>query len=364
MSNLILQHLAVRDVRNLRAVDVQPAPATNIVCGDNGQGKTSLLEAIYFLATTRSFRTARPREMICHQAPGCSVRGQMVDDSGTREQFVAITGSQRVVKLDGQRPVSLASYAVRTPVVVFHPGELSLTMGPAAGRRTLLDRVALYVSPSSHEHHGAYVQAMRARQRLLLGGSDRGLSAYEHLMAEHGAELTKARREAAERLMQATQQAFEHLAPPELQLRMRYEPSGTDQPDQARQRLHDDRDTDRRRASASFGPHRDELVLLLGGRRARVVASQGQHRLLTLALKIAEMVCVQASSQVHPLLLLDDVSSELDAGRTSALFQLLGQRGHQVFITTTRRELLGGLESRGGPARVFEVRDGRVTACE
>lgn len=360
---MYVRRIEVRDVRNLEAVDLDLSPSTNVVCGDNGQGKTSLLEAIYWVATTRSFRTHRLRELIRHGTDGCSARAVVSDALGGREQLVGLARTQRIVRVDGQKPASIAQYAVRTPVVVFHPGELNLTMGPASGRRTLMDRVALFTDPQSHAVHQAYTQAMRARQRLLqLEGTDStGLEAYEQLMAVNGVELSHHRSRVVERLIDATRTAFDQVAPEAIRLRARYVPGGSMVREEAARRLFELRRQDSRRSWAGFGPHRDDLVFEINGRSMRTDASQGQHRLLTLSLKIAEMACVGEASGTHPLLLLDDVSSELDASRTDAFFDLLGQRRDQVFLTTTRPEMLPVYERRMGVAKVFKVASGRVT---
>lgn len=364
-SSVIVRRLEVRDVRNLESVDMEPSASTNVLYGDNGQGKTSLLEAVYWLATTRSFRTHRLREMIRHGAAGGSVRARLSDPlTGVREQHVGLASGRRLVRVDGQKPRSLAEYAVRTPVVVFHPGELGLTTGPASGRRTLVDRVALFLDPQSHRLQQAYTQAMRARQRLLQQHGSRapGLEAYEQLMVSHGAGLSRYREQAAKHLIDAADTVFEQVAPSGLRLTARYAPGGSDHEPEAASRLFADRERDSRRSSPGFGPHRDDLVLELNDRRARTDASQGQHRLLTLSLKIAEMACIGAASGTNPLLLLDDVSSELDAERTDAFFALLGRRRDQVFLTTTRPEMLPVFERKLGGTKVFEVISGRVQA--
>lgn len=364
--SIAIRRLEVRDLRNLESVDLEPSPSTNVLFGDNGQGKTSLLEAVYLVATTRSFRTHRLRELIRHGAAGGSVRARISDPLGAREQLVGLASGQRMVRLDGQKQSSLAQYAVRTPVVVFHPGELTLTMGPASGRRTLIDRVALFTDPQSYAALQAYTRAMKSRQRLLQieGPRAPGVDAYERLMVVHGVALTRHRRDAIDRLVVAGREAFEQIAPSSLRMSARYEPGGTELESEAAERLFVNRERDGRRAGADFGPHRDELVLELNERRVRSDASQGQHRLLTLSLKIAEMVCIGAASGTNPLLLLDDVSSELDAERTDAFFGLLGRRTDQVFLTTTRPEMLPVFERTMGGARVFEVASGRVSACE
>jgi DNA replication and repair protein RecF len=349
-------------VRNLRAVDIEPSPSLNVVCGDNGQGKTSLLEALYLAATSRSFRTPRLREMIGHGASGCSVRALTTGAGAEREQHVGLDGAQRLLELDGQRIASAATYALRTPVVAFHPGELALTMGPASGRRTLLDRVALFLEPASHAAASGYRQAMRARQKLLLEGgpAGRGLDEYELLMARHGAALTAGRAAAAAALVGQAARALDELAREGWTVRMRYLPGGSQDPLAASSELAVRRTADRGRSAPSFGPHRDDLVIELSAHAVRSVGSQGQHRILTLALKMAELACISSASGADPVLLLDDVSSELDAQRNAAFFGMLERRSNQVFVTTTRPELLADFARRVGAACVLRVEAGVV----
>ena len=297
-----------------------------------------------------------------HGAEACNVRAVFEDAAGRREQMIALSASEQLVRVDGQKPESLAAYAVRTPVVVFHPGEMSLTMGTASVRRTLLDRVSLFLDPSSLAAHRAYARAMKARQKLLEteGLRGKGIEVWERLMAEHGAKLTSVRRLACEKLNAATTEAFRAMAPATVRMQIRYAASGSEDIEAILQRLRDGRDKDLRRASAGFGPHRDDLAIALSGRPARVVASQGQHRLMTLSLKVAELACVAEGAGCRPILLLDDVSSELDGGRIDAFFELLGSRHDQVFMTTARPEILIGLERSMGEAMLFEVVGGEV----
>lgn len=362
MRSLSFSRLSVRDLRILRLVDLEPCPGINIVAGDNGQGKTSLLEAIYLVATSRSFRTHKLRECIAHGAPACSVRASLIEDGETREQFVAVSTSERVLKLDGVKPTGVAAYATRTPVVVFHPGEVGLTAGPASGRRTLLDRVALFLDPRSYEHLVAYQRALKSRNRLLAveGPSAAALDPYEELLARHGSRLTIARRRAAAALVEALLEAMKPLAPATLHIAATWSAGGSEEEAEMLERLRAGRPRDARRSSPSFGPHLDDVVLEIDGRVARIVASQGQHRLLTLALKIAETSCIAAATGVHPVLLLDDVSSELDAERTDALFGFLAQRKNQVFVTTTRPEMVARLRSDAPDTMVLEVVGGAL----
>ncbi|MFO0586314.1 MAG: DNA replication and repair protein RecF [Polyangiaceae bacterium] len=369
---LVLSALAVRDFRNLARVDLAPSPRFNIVSGHNGQGKTSLLEAIYFVATSRSFRTHRPAELVRHGASAASVRAQFLEIEGdgdsslaplAREQIAAIDGSRCSVKVDGARPPSLGAFATRSPVVAFHPDEMALSTGPASLRRTLLDRLALFMSAVAADHRARYERALKARQELLRRpdrGSEGEVDAFEALAAKHGAALTRAREQASEALLGDLSAAFHRIAAPDLVLHARYAPGGSAHEEEAAEALRKARRGDALRPTSSFGPHRDDLVLTLDGKSARVVASQGQHRAITLALKAAEVTTIGRVRGVAPILLLDDVSSELDADRTDALFAYLDEQRGQIFVTTTRRPLIALPSGLAAGERHFSVAAGAV----
>jgi DNA replication and repair protein RecF len=277
-----------------------------------------------------------------------------------------VQGKSVVVKLDGNKPRSLGEYATRSPVVAFHPDELELSSGPAQGRRTLLDRLALFMDPQSADARARYAQALKARHELLRKNAEssasdtRELDVFEELCATHGARLTRGRKAAASVLVEELAAAFAQIAAPELVLSARYAPGGSDDDEEARRELSRQRKRDAFRQSAGFGPHRDDLELLLDGHPARVVASQGQHRALTLALKAAETATIAKERGVEPLLLLDDVSSELDPERTGALFSFLGLHRGQVFLTTTRPELIRTPDVPASDRRDFRIVRGEL----
>ncbi len=347
---LHLTQLSIRDFRNIERIDIEPASRVNVIEGNNGHGKTSLLEAIYFAATSKSFRTHRSAELVRHGAHIVHVRARFREGSEsepnplTREQSAAIDGNRTLLKIDGNRPPSLAGYATRSPVVVFHPEEMELSTGPAGLRRRLLDRVALYMDPAGADRRARYEQALKSRQELLTRRSSdptgADLEAFEELCAKHGAELTQTRKRAADALESELLLAFSRIAAPGLQLSVRYEPGGSEHIDEAKSELQQRRARDSARPSASFGPHKDDWKLFFGEHPARLFGSQGQHRALTLAIKVAEASTIANIRGLLPILLLDDVSSELDPARTRALFEFLAQTQSQVFLTTTRPELI------------------------
>jgi DNA replication and repair protein RecF len=341
-SSIVFRQVSLRTFRNIRALDIEPHPAVNLVVGDNGQGKTSLLEALYLVATTKSFRADRAEEVIQDGEDAAVVRTEVVESELGREQRVVVTRAQRTALVDGKRPRSAVDYATRTPVVLFHPGDLGLVAGGAALRRTLLDRVGLFLDPASAMYRTRYLRAMQSRQRTL---EDRGpgapeLEAFETLAAEHGSALGQVRALAAERLVQELHPVFSLMAPAGTEVRAAYRPGGAVSAAEFLRELGRRRGDDQRRGAATFGPQRDELELSIDGRSARRLASQGQQRLLALALKVAELGCLRAARGAHPILLLDDVSSELDPARAGAVYTLLDDTESQVFVTTTRPEVI------------------------
>jgi DNA replication and repair protein RecF len=368
-SPVVLERLDIRDVRNIERAVVEPSPRVNVISGNNGHGKTTLLEAIYFAATSRSFRTNRLSELVRHGARVASARARFAEhgDGSTslaREQVAAIEGRRCIVHIDGNRPKHLAEYATRSPVVAFHPDELALSHGPASLRRRLLDRVALFLDPRTAEDRVRYVHAQRARHALLRRGhlaNTIELDAFEQLCAEHGAAVTRARQHAAAALSTELYAAFRQIGAPDISLEARYASGGSDDAEIAVAELAAQRARDAHRPSAGFGPHRDDLVLLLDGHRAQSVASQGQHRAITLSLKAAEAAAIAAVRGALPVLLLDDVSSELDPDRTAALLRFLGFARAQVFLTTTRPELIATPGVESGDRYDFAVHCGEVS---
>jgi DNA replication and repair protein RecF len=363
MRSLAVRTLSLRGFRNLVHVDVELGDHLNVVAGENGQGKTNLLEAMYVVATSRSFRTSRLADLLGTGEEATSLRASVSEADEERAQSVGLRRGVRAVRVDGKRPETLAAYAVRTPTVVFHPGALALSTGGGAERRKLLDRVALYLEPASLATAESYARALRARQRVLdvRGDSAPDLDAWEALTVQHGLALVAARTLAANRLIPAAARAFERIGPPGASLGVRYDPGAPLDAAAFSAKLAKDRARDRARRSASVGPHRDDLAMELAGKPVRGIASQGQHRAVVLALQLAEIDVIAEARDVAPILLLDDVSSELDRARTSALLRAIHEERGQVLLTTTRPELIERHgDSRGDARRDFLVVEGRI----
>jgi DNA replication and repair protein RecF len=361
---LSITALEVRTFRNLASVSLKPSLRFNVIHGQNGQGKSNLLEAIYCVLSSSSFRTKSLEHLRQTGAPSGSsprVLARSLEAGFERQQVFALRDGQstRILQIDGKRPKSLVDYATRTPVVVFHPGELSLSMGSSAERRKLLDRVGLFLKPGLYAELAAYGRALKSRQKVLevSGENARSLSEWETLMVTHGLRVMEARAAVSLALCNAATDVLAKLFP--LSSSMQYAPSAPEDESAYAAALQKSRLRDRVRRSASVGPHKDDLSISLNESSARTTASQGQHRGIVLALKAAEMHVIGTARGARPILLLDDVSSELDRERTLSLFAFLQSTAGQIFLTTTRPDLI---ETAGFERVDFEVSNGSVTS--
>ena len=339
--------LDVTDFRNLASVHLEPGPRFNLLHGDNAQGKTNLLEAIHLVAFLRSFRSRRSRDAIRWEADEARIEA-VVEDGGLQSQVrLVIKPGERVVELDGKRVRSPLSYYGLFRCVLFGPDDLELTKGSPDARRRYLDRILFLSDPGFWTVLKGYNDAVDARNRLLQQGEtdQRLFRGFEAQIAEHAVGVLTRRRAVLERVSGMLDGLVTDLARwRDSGLRVSYAPSVPQAAwtvEAYRERLEGSRERDRVRGYTSLGPHKDDLEITFGnGRSFRAFASQGQHRLLAILLKITEMEVLDRITGSYPVLLLDDVSSELDEGHHGLLQAHLERTGGQVFVTTTDREVL------------------------
>jgi DNA replication and repair protein RecF len=337
---LQLLALETTDFRNLEHVLLEPHPRFNVLSGENGHGKTNLLEAIYLIGTLRSFRASRTEELVRFGGRTGRVRARVRRLGVERLLEVAVSPGHKSARLDGK--VARASdYFGGFNVVLFAPEDLRLPKGPPAGRRHLLDRAIFNAYPAYLAEAQTYDRVLRSRNALLREGHARAelLNVYDQQLCSAAVPLVTRRRQLIAELSPLVERSFSDLTRTGVRLELRYR-GGLDVPSaEIASRLGElltaGRGRDLARGATSSGPHTDDLELFLDGRPARLYASQGQLRVLILALKIAEIQLLAAKLGEPPVLLLDDVSSELDAQRNAQLFQFLVGVDCQAFITTT-----------------------------
>ena len=363
-----LTRLAVRDWRNLHTAELWTDARFVVLHGDNAQGKTNLLEAVWMLSALRSFREARPRRLIREGTRLARIEATSSGPAGTRRLQLRLNDAGRRLQVDGVAPSSLTTWFEAVRAVLFCPEHASLVRGGPEERRDFLDRAVFTAHPGYLEVARDYRRLVLQKAALLREGraSAAELAAWNHRLVDLGGRVAMARHQVLQELAGPVQSMHAAIAGPgsdagQVELTIRSLGGEEQGVDEVRARLQAALERfggeERRRGRVLVGPHRDDLVIRLEGRPARDYASQGQARSLVLSLKLAELAAARTRGQA-PLLLIDDLTSELDRGRMRRLVELLAELDNQVWVTTTDASWLGPLPQ--GQAVHWRVRDGQV----
>jgi DNA replication and repair protein RecF len=345
---MLATRLILRDFRTYAAAEVQLGPGLTVVTGRNGAGKTNLLEALYFACPGRSCRTGNERE--CVRFGSELTRLELhCEDAGQRHELSVgfQPGEPKRLRLDGAAVDRLTDVASRPLVSVFLPDRLELVTGAPALRRAHLDQVVAALRPARAATRRAYTAALGQRNALVAairaGRAGRAsLPAWDAELARHGVALMADRAAVVEELrprFAAHADGLELAGEAETVYRPR---SKATTAAELAAELAERTDSDLERGFTGHGPHRDELVLRREGRELRAYGSRGQQRLGLLALLLAERQALADSRGAPPLMLLDDVMSELDAGRRERLIDVLRGGGQSLITTTDLAHVPGG----------------------
>lgn len=371
---MLLRALKLQHFRNLASVDLEPHERFNVFAGANGQGKTNLLEAIYLLGAVKSFRGQNNASLVQFEAAQASLEALV--DRGGAERLVRIEigDKGKRVFLNNNPVRHLADFFGTLNVVMFGPEDISLLKGSPSERRRFIDRAIFNAHPAFGTESMHYEEVLKQRNALLKGHSlDRALlGVYDEQLIQYGADIIVRRIDFLSHFLPVLQRTFSAIFDASFEADLRYELPWTQTPlpdagdpglrvaceAALANALNDTAQEERDRGHTLVGPHRDDLVAWLNGLEVRSFASQGQHRAFVLAMKIAEIAYLDERYHFAPILLLDDVSSELDRERNRFLFDFLRQRTEgQVFITTTHRDYILLDED----IAVYDVLGGAVT---
>lgn len=360
-----LQRLSITSFRNIASAEVSTGDRFNILYGNNAQGKSNFLESIFLLGTMKSFRSVKNRDLIRWGERHALVRGWTRRDALAREIHLLITDEGKKARIDQKVVTRLTDFFGNLNAVVFSPDELAMVKGEPAQRRRYLDR-AIFSGDVQYLHlYQEYLGVLRNRNALLKSGDPAGLEVWDEQLVTTGYRLLEKRLthlRAIEPLVQGFHQAIagsgEEVRVSYLPCQMELARLSADGPASLREALAKSRREEERRGTTMVGPHRDDVEFLLDGKRLKQFGSQGQQRSFVLALKMAEIEYLEERHGTPPILLLDDMTSELDEKRNRNLLDFLEQKAMQVFITTTSLDNmhLASLSDY----RTFRIEAGRI----
>jgi DNA replication and repair protein RecF len=353
-----LVHLRLRDFRNYARLDADFAPGFHLLLGDNAQGKTNVLEAIYLLATLRSFRGVGGAQMVRHGQKGYFAGAGVMAQAG-HEIKMYWSPVERKLTLDNQPVRKLSDYLGTLRAVVFCTEDLQLIKGTARLRRRFMDLLLTQTHPVYLPLLQRYAAALRSRNALLKQHTpdETALEGFTRQLMDAGGQLMKFRRELLPQIAPLARAAYSRVARNAEGLELEYQPS-------VRQdfalELARNRPREKVFRSTLIGPHRDDLLLQLAGKSAAKYASEGQKRSVAIALKMTQAEYLCAAHGAPPILLIDDIMGELDAKRRAAFLPLLNQSQtarSQVFMTCTEENWPQEL---GRDLQRWEVKAGAV----
>ena len=347
-----IESMIAQGFRNLSAQQSILSPGVNLILGQNGQGKTNFLELIHFLATLKSFRDAQRKEIMAWGEPECQMKARVLsgpkDDLIEKDFSVVWNARTRKVQVNGNNQSDLVEYFRQIKSVCFCPEDLGVLHGYPIERRQFMDRLVFQCRPKHLTLVRAYQRVLKQRNTLLRQWQEQGgnepseLGVWTEQMVDYASQLTQSRMEFLKRLNQVLPEQYSRVCGLDhedgiLEGAIQITRKGTS--DSYREVYEEKRRQERFRGSSLWGPHLDDFVLMYGDKEARRFASTGQKKTLLLALRLCEMHLVQENFGEAPLLLMDDLSAELDAKRLATLIQFLAEDLHreggvQAFITT------------------------------
>ncbi len=370
-----LQTLRLLNFRNHLDTTCEFTPGINVLLGDNGQGKTNILEAISYLCLTKSFYEASDALVLRFEEDLFSVDGRMESGGGIFDIRVAYTDSQheKVFTINKRRVEPFSSVIGKFPLVICSPEHAPITSGGPSERRRFVDFVISQSNALYFQELIEYRKVVRHRNKILLDArmtrKDPGLmlEPWDQQLVTLGSSLTWKRMKFVSGFQEFIAAAYHHLVGHEEEPSMEYQPQLSTGPwnspasveEELRENMANHRTEELRAGTTLVGPHRDEFLMRINGRDLRKFASQGQHKTFLVALKIGEFFYLKDRCDETPLLLLDDIFSELDEHRAAHLLRFTGELS-QTFVTSTSPQLFDDLLGAGGLHRRIFIQNGMI----
>lgn len=348
----MISRLLLRNFRNVRQAEIELSPKVNLFFGENGQGKTNLLEAIYLLSIGRSFRTRRFSELIFSGASFFYIEAEFIREGVSHSVKIYYDEKSRKIQYNGTISSHFTSLLGTLPGVLISPDDHSIIIGAPAERRRFLDIYLSQSDPLYIQHLARYFGAMKQRNQLLKLKKTETLSAWEETMATSGSYLMSKRKGAVEIFKPLLDQFAETLSLGKDPLRLKYTPSSSADKSTFQKDLLKLRHKELLLGSTLIGPHRDDLDIILKEKKAKDFSSEGQKRTIMTAFRLAEWELLKEALATPPLLAIDDFGIQLDPARQATLENHI-QTVAQVFLTAAKPLSLSSDQT-------FVVKDGAI----
>lgn len=372
---MYLQKLELTNYRNYEKINNDFSSQINIFCGLNAQGKTNLLEAIYYLSTGKSYRPVRDMQLVKWNNSTFCIRGEVKNKYGLVGLEVLYDNrreNSKEVRVNGVKISKITELLGHLTSVLFAPEDLAIIKGKPGERRKILDNSILQVNPGCYREFQQYTRLLNQRNHFLKNmyprykGSDE-LEIWNQQFIDVGAEIIKKRLQVLEKLTPLTRLMNRRLTNYQDNLEIKYvfnKKTEIKKGDNIRNKLLDEmeqyRSEEIKRGMTLWGPHRDDILIVLNGNDLKFYGSQGQHRTAVLAVKLAEVEFIKAETGEFPVLLLDDVLSELDQHRREYLLDTILSKEIQCFITTTEENLSFNFNNKKTAVRRFYINNGKI----
>lgn len=359
---MILKSLTLKNFKSYSAETFSFHDRFNLILGENAQGKTNLLEAIHFLLAFKPFKQLRSEEVISFGSIECRLKGEIQSQSGFDEINILLDENRKTLKLNNKVIYKTSKVSGRYNVVTFLPTDIDLVKGSPQVRRRYLDAVICSVDQAHLRDLKLYQRALSQRNAILAKSSSLTLDkieVWDEQLAEIGSQVISRRLSFINKLQPVLNKIYQQTSGLDQEIGIHYQ-SSIDLESNIEESFKDELklkfEQDKRRFHTTVGPHRDKLSFSLSDKDASIYSSQGEAKNLALALKVSEIEMINQFLGRTPILLLDDITSELDSNRKKFLFKLLQNFTGQIFITTTSmKEIL-----YKGPIRGFHIKDRKV----
>lgn len=360
--------IELKNFRNYQEEAVEFHKKVNIITGKNAQGKTNLLESLYIMSLGKSFRTNKDVEMIGFTQEFCRAKSTAMKEGRALDVEITISKEGKTAKINGVKTAKNIELLENVYTVVFSPEDMKIVKDEPEKRRKFMDRELCLLKPVYYKNLGRYKKILQQRNSLLKQQEidEDFIAVWDEGLAEYGAKIIQERKRFAEKLGDISRGISLSITNGKEALDLSYEAAVEyrdnyeEQKEYLRNLLAKNLKNDIFRRSTSVGPHKDDLKLCVSGVDIRHFGSQGQQRTAALSLKLAEIRLIKEETDVSPILLLDDVLSELDTERQSFLINSLEEV--QLFITAT--ELGEEVKKQLPEGETFYVENGKVNRME